>query len=124
MEMVMETVINQIMDENKSRTKNEIQGEIFFYAALYSISNEGKQDVFPSMHPIMAYKTTSDPDCIYLHQAVKEPDQDDFITAMLQEVTDKVKNENFTVVKRNQVPKDSTILPCVWQMRQKRDIIT
>ena len=35
MEMVMETVINQMMDENKARTKNEIQGEIFCYAALY-----------------------------------------------------------------------------------------
>ena len=29
MEMVTETVINQMMDENKARTKNEIQGEIF-----------------------------------------------------------------------------------------------
>ena len=42
------------------------------------------------MHPIMAYKTTSDPDCIYLHQAVKEPDRANFLTAMLQEVTDQV----------------------------------
>ena len=40
MEMVMETVINQIMDENKARTKNEIQGEIFCYAALYPTDTE------------------------------------------------------------------------------------
>ena len=124
MEMVMETVINQMMDENKARTKNEIQGEIFCYAALYPTDTEGKQDVLPSMHPLMAYKATSDPDSMYLHQAMKEPYRSNFLTAMLQEVTDQVKNENFTVVKRNQVPKDSTILPCVWQMRQKRDIIT
>ena len=76
------------------------------------------------MHPLMAYKATSDTDSMYLHQAMKEPDQANFLTAMLQEVTDQVKNENFTVVKRNQVPKDSTILPGVWQMRRKRDIIT
>ena len=65
------------------------------------------------MHPLMSYKATSDPDSMYLHKATKEPYRDNFLTAMLQEVTDQVKNENFTVVKRNQVPKDSTILPCV-----------
>ena len=43
---------------------------------------------------------------------------------MLQEVTDQVKTENVTVVKRNQVPEDSTILPCVWKMRRKRYINT
>ena len=43
---------------------------------------------------------------------------------MIQEFTDQVKNENFTLVKRNQVPKDSTILQCVWKLRRKRDIIT
>ena len=68
----------------------------------------------------MAYKATSDPDSMYLHKSMKEPDRANFLTAMLQKVTDQVKNENFMVVKRNQVPKDSTILPCVWQMRQKR----
>ena len=122
--MVMETVMNQMMDENKARTKNEIQGEIFYYAALYRIDTEGKKDVLPSMHPLMASKATSDPDPMYLHQAMKEPDRANFLTAILQEVTDQVKNEHSTVVKQNQVPKESTILPCVWQMRRKRDIIT
>ena len=123
MEMVMDTVINQMMDENKSRNKNEIQGEIFFYAALYPTDTEGKLDVLPSMHPLIAYNATSDPDSMYLHQDTKEPDRANFLTAMLQEVTDQVKNENFTVVKRNQVPKDSTILPCVWKMQFVRSII-
>ena len=124
MEMVMQNFINKMMDENKARTKNEIQEEIFCYADLYPTDKEGKQDVLPSMYPLMAYKATSDTHSMYLHQAMKEPDQANFLTAMLQEVTDQVKNENFTVVKRNQVSKDSTILPCIWQMRQKRDIIT
>ena len=109
----METFINQMMYENKARTKNVIQGEILCYAALYPTGTEGKQYVLPSMHPLMAYKATSDPDSMNLHQAMKKTDQANFLTAMLQEVTDQVKNENFTVVKRNQVPKDSTILPCV-----------
>ena len=115
----MEIVINQMMYENKARNKNEIQGEIFCCAALYPTDTEVNQDILTSMHPLMAYKATSDPDYMYLHQTMKKPYRANFLTAMLQEVTDQVKNENFTVVKRNQVPKDSTILPCVWQMRQK-----
>ena len=47
MEMMMETVINKMMDKKKARTKNEIQGEIFCYIALYPTDTEGKQDVFP-----------------------------------------------------------------------------
>ena len=124
MEMVMETVINQMMDENKAKTKNQIQGEIFCYAALYPTDTEGHQYVLTSMNPLMAYKATSDPGSMYLHQAMKEPYRANFLTAMLQEVTDQVKNENFLVVKRNQVPKYRNILRYVWQMRQKRDIIT
>ena len=74
MEMVMETVINQIMDENKARNKNETQGKIFCYSSLYPKYTEGKQNVFPSMHPLMAYNATSDSDYMYLQQAMKEPD--------------------------------------------------
>ena len=72
--MVMETVINQMMDEKKAMTKNEIQREIFCFAALCPTDTEEKQDVLPSMHPLMAYKATSDPDSMYLHKAMKEPD--------------------------------------------------
>ena len=60
--MVIETVINQMMNENKARTKNEIQGEIFCCAALYPTDTEGKQDLLPSMRPLMSYKATSDTD--------------------------------------------------------------
>ena len=42
------------------------------------------------MHPLMAYKATSDPDSMYLHQAMKETDRANFLTDMLQEVTDQV----------------------------------
>ena len=43
---------------------------------------------------------------------------------MLEEVRDKTDNENFSIMKSNQVPKGSTILPCVWKMKRKRHIKT
>ena len=43
---------------------------------------------------------------------------------MLEEVTDQMNNENISIIKRNQVPKGSNILPCVWKMKIKRHIKT
>ena len=42
------------------------------------------------MHPLVAYKATYDLDSMYLHQSIKEPYWANFLTAMLQEVTDQV----------------------------------
>ena len=33
-------------------------------------------------------------------------------------------NENLSIIKRNKVPKGSTILPCVWKMKIKHHIKT
>jgi hypothetical protein len=75
-------------------------------------------------HPLMAFKATSDPDTMYLHEAMKEPDKKEFLVAMQKEVTDQAKNSNFTITHWSQVPKKATILPTVWQMKQKRNIRT
>ena len=72
----------------------------------------------------MAYKATSDPDTLYLHQAMKEPDKHNFIKAMEKEMEDQMKNGNFTKNLRSKVSKGKTILPSVWQMKRKRDIMT
>ena len=37
---------------------------------------------------------------------------------------DQMDNGHFSIIKRNQVPKGRTILPCVWQMKRKRHIKT
>ena len=43
---------------------------------------------------------------------------------MMEEVRYQTDNGNFLIIKRNQVPKGSTILPCVWKMKTKRHIMT
>ena len=35
-------------------------------------------------HPFQAFKATSDPDTMYLHEATKEPERKEFITAMVK----------------------------------------
>ena len=72
----------------------------------------------------MAYKATSEPESMYLHKAMQQEDKAEFLKAMMEEFRDQTDNGNFSIIKRNQVPKGSTILPCVCQMKRKRHIMT
>ena len=74
------------------------------------------------IHPLLAYKSTSDPDTMYLHEAMKQPDKVEFLKAMDKEVKDQRENGNFSLIKKTELPKDAMVLPAVWKMKQKRDI--
>ena len=78
----------------------------------------------PLFKNIMACKATSDPDTMYRHEAMKEPDYNQFLKAMEKEVRDQMGNNNFHLVKRTSLPNTATLLPAVWQMKRKRDIRT
>ena len=72
----------------------------------------------------MAFKAVADPDTMYWHQAMREPDRNLFEEAMIKEIVDQRKNGNFTIVPRSRIPVGHRIFPAVWQMRRKRDIKT
>ena len=61
---------------------------------------------------------------MYLHEAIKLPDQVQFLQAMQKEVQYQRKNDNFLIISRKDIPEDSLILLVVWQMKRKRDIKT
>ena len=71
-------------------------------------------------HPLQAFKATTDPDTMYFHEALKQPDRKEFIKAMDKELTDQMNHGNFTVVHKDTVPEDATVLPTVWALRRKR----
>ena len=96
---------------------NEVQGEVFCYESYFAFNN-----LEPD--PLYAFKSTSDPDTLYHHQAMKAPDRQDFRDAMDKEIKDQLANGNFTVIRRSNVPPNTKVLPTVWQMRRKRDILT
>jgi len=81
-------------------------------------------EVCPTHHEehVLASKATTDPDTMYMHEAMREKDRHKFLDAMEKEVSDQIKNGNFTIMHKDHVPKDKTILPAVWQMKRKRDI--
>jgi histone deacetylase 1/2 len=76
-------------------------------------------------HPLLfAFAASADPDTMYLHEAMRQPDREQFIQAMKKEVNDHTTNGNWMVVHRSEVPKGQQILPAVWSMKRKRRIAT
>jgi hypothetical protein len=69
---------------------------------------------------LLAYKASTDPDTMYHHQAMKQPDREKFQEAMEKECEAHYKEGNYRLVKRSEVPKGATLLSSVWQMKRKR----
>ena len=83
--------------------------------AFPSTSNDGED----LLDDPMAFKASTDPDIMYIHEAMREKDKQKFIEAMEKEAEEKMNNGNFTIVKKSEVPEGKVILPAVWQMRNK-----
>ena len=43
-----------------------------------------KNDNLSHLNPLMAYKATSDPDSMYLHEAMQQEDKSEFLKAMME----------------------------------------
>jgi Reverse transcriptase (RNA-dependent DNA polymerase) len=71
-----------------------------------------------------ALKATSDPDTMYYHEAMKQPDALEFQAAMTKEVDDHTAKRHWEIVRRDQVPVGIKVLPSVWGMKRKRRIAT
>ena len=102
------------------------------YMANQSTIGETEEDLFHDSHlelqermrnPI-AFHAEMMGDIMYLHQALRQPDAKEFVTAVVKEINGHVENENWELVPRDTVPEDAQIVPSVWSMRRKRDLTT
>ena len=66
----------------------------------------------------------SDPDTMYLHKAMNDPDRKEIITAIVKEVTYHMENGKYSIIPKSQVPTGATILPAVWKMKRRQGIKT
>ena len=73
--MAMETVFETMVKGNQTRTRKEVQGEIFCYQAMFPEDFSDNNDNLSHLNPLMAYKATSDPDSMYLHEAMQQKDK-------------------------------------------------
>jgi hypothetical protein len=59
-----------------------------------------------------------------MHEALKQPDAEEFKKAMVKEVQDHTTRNHWKVMEKKDVPQGETILPAVWSMKRKRRIAT
>lgn len=88
------------------------------YIEMYSACD------IPTDNVSIAMAASSDPDTMYYHQAMREPDADKFREAMQQEIDSHLEAGNLVIVNKTDVPKGASLLPAVWQMKRKRRIAT
>ena len=76
----VQKLIQTMMAELSQVTAENIEGEIYCLEAI-SPNYAGQ----PELDPLQIYKATSDPDTMYMHEAMKEPDAGEFKKAMQKE---------------------------------------
>jgi hypothetical protein len=50
-------------------------------------------------------------DIMYFHQAIMQPDTQEFVKAIMEDVEALIKNDHWVLVKREEVPPDTDVLP-------------
>jgi hypothetical protein len=60
---------------------------------------------------------TSDPDTMYYHEILNQSDKHKFIEAMEREIDDHNEKGHWKLMRRNELPKGTRVLPSVWAMR-------
>ena len=75
----------EAMTENMSASiSHDVEGEIFCLSAMFP---KGESPDLED-NPLLAFKANAEPDTMYMHGALKEPDRAQFIKAMIKEVSD------------------------------------
>ena len=70
-----------------------------------------------------AFIAKSDPDTMYLEEALRQPDREEFIKAMYKELNDHISRKHWKVVPLKSVPQYKKPIPMVWSMKRKRNPI-
>jgi hypothetical protein len=88
-------------------------------SCLISLNDQEDQESWSEQH-LLAYKASTDPDTMYHHQSMKQPDREEFKEAMQKECEAHYKEGNYKLIKRDTLPEGATLLSSVWQMKRKR----
>jgi Reverse transcriptase (RNA-dependent DNA polymerase)/GAG-pre-integrase domain len=95
---------------------NDYATDVYHGAEEYEIQRE--------MADPIAFAASADPDVMYLHEAMKQPDRKEFVQAMVDEVTTHTERGHWKIIEIGKVPVGTKILPAVWAMRRKRRIMS
>eukprot|EP00957_Ditylum_brightwellii_P173560 13214506-Ditylum_brightwellii.AAC.1 len=85
---------------------------------------EAEYQIAREMTKPIDFAATNDPDTMYYHQAMQEPDRDKFINAIITEVKGHVSGKHWEMVPISKVPKGTKILDSARAFKRKHDIKT
>jgi len=83
-----------------------------------------QEDLEQGIQHLSAFAASTDPDTMYFHEAMREPDKGEFLKAMEREVESLVKDQVWEMVPKSTIPPGTRIIPAVWSMKRKRRIAT
>jgi hypothetical protein len=63
-------------------------------------------------------------DIMYYHQALQQPDAQQFANAIVEEVNGHIENKHWQLIKHRDVPEDAQVVPSVWSMQRKCNLTT
>jgi hypothetical protein len=104
----------------ESNDVQEGDAEEVYYDALH----EDEYRIQNDMTDPISFLGKTDEDTMYFHQAMKAPDRDELVKAIVKEMNDHIVSKNWELVPRQDVPPGMKVLDSVWAMRRKRDILT
>jgi len=122
-----------MLSSDKERTcnsleecRNELEMAVHAYQTETSRRIHAEELIQECMteNPFAFAATAADEDTMYLHQARKEPDWNEFHKAMVKELKDHTDGEHWEVIPRSQVPKGQKVMRGVWSMKRKRRVGT
>ena len=91
---------------------------------LLEVSHDWFLQEEENMSQPVAYANKDIGNIIYYHEAVNQPDTIEFAKAIIKEINGHVDNDDWELVHKNTVPEGVNLVPSVWSMRRKRDLVT
>jgi hypothetical protein len=91
---------------------------------IYEIFAHREYDIQDQASDPIAFTATSDPDTMYWHQAMQQPDRAEFLKAAKAEMDSHVDNKHVKLTERKDLPVGTKVLASVWSMKRKRRILT
>ena len=104
----------------KSKPPESLQYDV--QSCLLSLNDHEDQESWSEQH-LLAFKASIDSDTMYHHQAMKQPDRENFKEAMQKECEAHYKEGNYRLVKRSELPEGATLfIQCMANERKEKTV--
>jgi hypothetical protein len=92
--------------------------------AYYDALHKDDYRIQDEMKDPVAFMYETDEETMYYDQAMRAPDRQNFVEAVVKEVNDHITSKHWILIPISQVPKGVKVLDSVWSTKRKKDIKT